>query len=365
MTIFFIILFVLHHSSAFCLTNSGIPHKLPTINKQTRFSTSSSFSGTSQNNNKSALIGRLQTLIKRNDEIIYDSNDRYITQEEIKQVISNLEKEYAVTKTDHDDISRFEPLIGYYNVSYVQSVKENDNPVGGKWTRNNNRVKRQLIHTRRTLQHILPVNTTGLMNRGDKRSVVAEAVNVISLDVFWKLIRLSVILRGDAKSLSKEERDEIQNKRKDVRSIQPTLSNLAVRAYFDPPRIIVGKSGRFFNFQIGPPSSVVLDTSYIDEKVRIGVGGTSGTRFVFKKCSEDDNDAKEFFSLLQRRPMNRSTLLAFLGCVIGVGVRSIMKGTVLSGGAITVMGLLATTAVAFSTGGIENDNGDNLKEAMK
>jgi hypothetical protein len=307
---------------------------------------------------------RLQTLIKRNDEI-YDSNDRYITREEIKQVISNLEKEYAVTKTDHNDISRFEPLIGYYNVSYVQSAKENDNPVGGKWTRNNSRIKRKLIHIRRTLQHILPVNTTGLMNRGHKHSVVAEAVNVISLDIFWKLIRLSVILRGDATSLSKEERDEIQNRRNDVNSIRPTLSNLAVRAYFDPPRIIIGKSGRFFNFQIGPPSSVVLDTSYIDEKVRIGVGGTSGTRFVFQKCSDDDNDAKEFFSLLRRRPMNRSTLLAFLGLVIGIGVRSAMKGTVWSGGAITVMGLLATTAVAFSTGGIEDDNGDDLKEEEK
>lgn len=351
MTTLFIILFILHTCKSFC-PSTGILRRLP--KKLNKLSLSSSFSGTQQTsqNDKCELIEKLHKLVRQKSE-----SHNFNGQEEMKQVITRLEKEYAVTKTDDNDDSRFEPLIGYYNVSYVQSAKENDNPVGGKWTRNNNRIKRQLIHTRRTLQHILPVNTTGLMNREYKESIVAEAVNIISLNAFWKLIRLTVILRGDAISLSQEDRNEIQKLAEDAksRSIRPTLSNLAVRAYFDPPRIIIGKTGRFFNFQIGPPTSVVLDTSYVDKSIKIGVGGNSGTRFVFKKCSDNDDGAKEFFGLLRRRPVNRSTLIVLLGFLSGLGVRFITKGSVWSGGAITVMGLLATTAVAFSNGGVEND----------
>lgn len=354
----FIVLLILQNCQSF-YPNIG------SVLSSSRLSLSSSSAQTAPTNNN--LIDKLQSLILQHDES-HDSDEKLKTREDLKQVISSLENEYADSKVENDDISRFDPLIGYYNVSYVQSAKENDNPVGGKWTRNNNRIKRQLVNTRRTLQHILPVNTTGFMRSRYQSSVVAEAVNVISLDVFWTLIRLTVILRGDAIYLSQGERYEIQKlgqDEKSSKSLRPTLSNLAVKAYFDPPRIIIGKTGKLLNFQIGPPTSVVLDTSYIDDKIRIGVGGTSGTRFVFTKCSENDHAPKEFFGLLRKKPVNRATLLVYLCFVCGFGVRSIFKGSVWFGGAVTAIGLLATTAVSLSTGGVEDDNKGDEKEQRK
>lgn len=61
------------------------------------------------------------------------------------------------------------------------------------------------------------------------------------------------------------------------RTITP-LTNLAVRAMFDPPRIYMGRRRRkrerggepcysYFPLQIGPSSSVVLDTTYCDSKI--------------------------------------------------------------------------------------------------
>jgi hypothetical protein len=75
---------------------------------------------------------------------------------------------------------------------------------------------------------------------------------VISLDAFFKLLRFNVILRGDAVILSVDERTSSK--------LVGKLSNLAVRAFFDPPRKILGKE-RWLNLELGPNTSVVLDTT--------------------------------------------------------------------------------------------------------
>ena len=91
---------------------------------------------------------------------------------------------------------------------------------------------------------------------------VAEAVNVVSLDALNGLLRIAVILRGDAVPLSSDELLELNSNR----TITP-LTNLAVRAYFDPPRIYFGKRKdinkySYLPLQLGPTSSVILDTTY-------------------------------------------------------------------------------------------------------
>jgi hypothetical protein len=253
-----------------------------------------------------------------------------------------------------DDPERFAPLVGLYNVSHTQTVRAQDNPVGGKWTRPNG-VAQKFLSTRRSLQHILPVNDTGRGGLfGQNRPVVGEAVNVISLDAFFGLLRVTVILRGDAIALTQEERTNTS------RVSQP-LSPWAVQALFDPPKIVFGKTGRI-NLNIGPKTSVFLDATYCDDLVRIGMGGTSGTRFVFGRCPDDDVEANEFRSLLLQPPVPKAKALVALGAILLSGFYTALAQSnrllrVVSGG-VALVSSMVFALVAFSSGGIERDGDD-------
>jgi hypothetical protein len=289
-------------------------------------------------------------LLSNGDEILDETTESQIKQS-IQTAADELDHIYIDNKDD-DNSKRFEPLLGLYNVSHVQTANKGDNPVGGKWTRKN-KLAQQIFSTRRTYQHLLPTNSTGLgasRETGDV-DVVAEAVNVISLDAFFKLVRLNIILRGDAVPLTVAERNSPKMAGK--------LSNLAVRAFFDAPRIVLGK-GRWLNLQLGPSTSVVLDTTYVDEKVRIGRGGTSGTRFIFFRCSSDeDEEAMEFQSLLQTRKMRTSKVLAVIGAFGVSGVwASLSRGSRVAAGVIGVISTLSALGIGFSTGGVEDDGMD-------
>lgn len=269
----------------------------------------------------------------------------------IGTIIDDLETTYKSPSDDSKD--RFQNLIGNYNVSYVKSIQAGDNPVGGKWTRSNG-IAQRILRTRRTLQHILPVNTTGIgasVSRNGE-TVVGEAVNVISLEALFGLVHLTVVLRGDAVPLTMEERTNA------TRVVQP-LTSQAVKALFDSPRIILGKTGRIFNINIGPDSLVLLDTNYCDDKIRIGMGGTSGTRFVFARCSEGDDEAEEYMKLLQRKPAKKKKALLVLGAIASTGAYgAVAKGARLIGGTLCVASVLFGTLIATASGGIEsNDRG--------
>lgn len=286
-------------------------------------------------------------LLNDDDEILNDERDQNICFS-IKSTSDELERIYAdKSNIQDDDVTRFEPLLGLYDVSYVQTANKGDNPVGGKWTRKN-KLAQQIFSTRRTLQHLVPTNSTGLVMR--KENVVAEAVNVISLDAFWKLLRLNIILRGDAVPVTLEERNSPK--------MAGNLSNLAVRAFFDAPRIILGK-GKWLNLQLGPNTSVVLDTTYVDETVRIGKGGTSGTRFIFFRCHNKDEEAMEFQSLLQTKKMRTSKVLGVIGAfgISGVWV-SLSRGSRVAAGVISFVSSLSALGICFSTGGVEDDDMD-------
>jgi len=249
------------------------------------------------------------------------------------------------TQDSDDSPGRFQKLLGLYDVVYTKVAVKGDNPVGGKWTRKNSLAQRFLT-TRRTFQHILLTNSTGLMTpRPDK--VVGEAVNVISLDALFGLLRCTVILRGDATALSKDQRQSTV--------VQP-LSSLAVRAWFDPPRIVFGKTGRFLNINLGRTSSVLLDTLYVDDKVRIGMGGRTGTRFVFVRTREEDEEANEFRKLLARKPLKKYKALSVLTAVAALGLSgAINQSMKLAGFSLAALAGLLASAVAFSSGGIERD----------
>ncbi len=279
------------------------------------------------------------------------SDDKSAVNERIETSMSKLENMNTLADRDDSDPNRFEPLLGLYDVTHVQTAKQGDNPVGGKWTRKN-KLTRQIFNIRRTFQHLLPTNSTGIGNLSvNGKEVVGEAVNVISLDALFKLIRLTVILRGDAVPLTKEQRGS--------KKLVGDLTNLTVRAFFDSPRITLGKRGRFFNICLGPPTSVVLDSTYADDTIRIGKGGSSGSRFIFTRCPKDDLEAQEFRHLLIRKPTGKPKLLLILGLMGASGLWTFFsKGYKLVGGIITLCAALSACAVSFSTGGVEDDRDD-------
>ena len=295
-----------------------------------------------------------RTIDEKNNEKQKDSSVR------IKSYIKQLEEEFeekersslyganhqSSGKNDSkskDNLSGvLERTYGYYDVLHVQPKEDNDkeNPVGGKWTRKNSKLPK-FFRTRRTFQHLIPTNTTGL-GRIRNETIVAEAINVISLDAFFGIVRMNVMLRGDAVLLTDQERKNMPSK----------LSPLAVRAYFDPPTICLG-CNRIISIQIGPKSSVVLDTSYVDdEALRIGKGGTSGTRFVFRRTT--DAEAKDCFAFLKLRPISAFRLCQFSASLSLAGLFMILKlQKRWFGYLLTILSSLTTVGLWFSTGGIE------------
>jgi hypothetical protein len=244
-----------------------------------------------------------------------------------------------------DDDTRFEPLLGLYDVSYIKSKTAKDNPVGGKWTRKNG-IAQKILKTRRTFQHILPANTTTFT----RPEAVGEAVNVVSLEALWGSVRLSVILRGDAVPLTQEERTNTTR-------VSQRLTTRAVKALFDAPRIVLGKRGRIVNINVGPKTSVLLDSTYVDDNLRIGMGGTSGTRFVFARCPDDDLEANEFRALLERKPAQKGKALIVLGAIASTGIYgATAKGLRVAGGAVGLISVLLGALIATSSGGIEDDD---------
>eukprot|EP01023_Acetabularia_acetabulum_P068625 TRINITY_DN9758_c1_g3_i3.p3 TRINITY_DN9758_c1_g3~~TRINITY_DN9758_c1_g3_i3.p3 ORF type:complete len:174 (-),score=21.77 TRINITY_DN9758_c1_g3_i3:277-798(-) len=66
-----------------------------------------------------------------------------------------------------------------------------------------------------------------------------------------------------------------------------------VKVIFDPPVICLLN---LFSFNIGPKSRVQLQTTYLDEQIRLGKGG-QGSLFVFKRGGEADNAEMESVGL--------------------------------------------------------------------
>jgi hypothetical protein len=308
-------------------------------------SRSSSFSLTSK---EGLLVEDLFHLVQEDTHTPSTTEESQDIDEKVSDILQQLEGSFVAPDEDEDpNRNRFDPLVGYYNVSYTLKAQQKDNPVGGKWTRTTG-IAQKFLRTRRTLQHILPTNTTGLVQ--DPKAV-AEAVNVIALEALFGLIRLTVILRGDAVPIADAPPSDSTNSNK---PLLPNLSNLAVRAYFDPPRIVFGKKGRLVNVNIGPTSSVVLDAPYFDSKVRVGLGGTSGTKFVFARCREDDEEAKEFLPLLQRKPVSKRKATMVLLSVAGTGIfGALRRGFQVTGSLAAVTSLLSLGLVLSSSGGIE------------
>lgn len=301
-------------------------------------------------------VRELLQSIKSEKENNDNNNDGSL--ERINVLVKDLEDSFTMEgSSSSSSSSRFEPLIGLYTVAKVLSKKRGENPVGGKWTRPNS-LTRKLFRSRTSFQHILPPTaTTAATTNTTTAVVVAQAINVISFEALCGVVRCTVMLRGDCTPLTRTEQTDL------------SLSCLAVRAHFDPPRIVFGRRGRVFNIQLGPRSSVILDATYNDGTVRIGKGGTSGTRFVFQRIKVDKSDAdaddalikeaNEFRALLARPPMRRSKQWSLLMTTLTLGMyQLIQRRNIVSGTVISLCSLCGCLILQRSTGGIEEDSDD-------
>ncbi len=261
-----------------------------------------------------AASSELFLLLSRNINVGNADQDRDV----LKSTVSALQTSFLNSNISNiESRSRFDPLVGLYEVRTVITVNPNYNPVGGKWMRSNG-LAQKLFRTRAAYQHLVPFNSTGQSSCLLPGEAVAEAINVVSLDALDGLLRITVILCGDAVPLSIEERFQMNANR----TIAP-LTNLAVRAVFDQPRIFLGSRWgenkySYLPLNIGPVSSVVLDTTYCDRLVRIGRGGTSGTGFLF--VSTNAEEESEYAALMSIPTAKRRSAIGKMGMIMAASL---------------------------------------------
>ena len=346
---------------------------------------------TDANRDMADVVNELMDLVGKKE-----ASDQTNNESEIRDLMTNLSsKANDFTLDDKSPSSLFDPLVGYYNVSYTLTSRPNDNPVGGKWTRG-------LWTVKRTMQHILPPVTPAktIAEQGQGSSInqysesiaskaVAQVVNAIRLELLWGFVGIWVLLRGDAVPLKldlasiKSSDDEVKRngskRKKPPPKLLPDLSDRTVKAYFDRPRIGVslriGKNSPKFLKRVltlGPTSAVVLDTPYADSRVRLGKGGTSGSQFVFTRLPQSDVEARDGWKwVLEESSKSVGRSLTKMSLVLRLGVLGLAVG-ILSGivqqrwtrvlaGAYAVVSGISILGLARSTGGIETD-GDTYME---
>ncbi len=334
------------------------------------------------------IVEKLLDLVEKKED-----KKESLDENEIPELITKLSSNAADYVLDENSSpSLFEPLVGYYNVSYTLTSRPNDNPVGGKWTRG-------LWTVKRTMQHVLP--PLPVTESNDKESgtsdqsssiaskSVAQVLNAIRLELLWGFVNIWVLLRGDAVPLkldpaSAESSDAVQDdvvkKKKSPRKLLPNLSDRTVKAYFDRPRIGLSLQRSRKNSKpllkrvltLGPTSAVVLDTPYSDGRIRLGKGGTSGSQFVFRRLPDTDVEAIEEWkwviedgnnnvgqSLTKRALVLR---LGVLGVALGILSRVLQQRWVkVLATAYGIVSCISIFGLLRSTGGIETEGDTYMK----
>lgn len=182
-----------------------------------------------------------------------------------------------------------ENIYGNYNVSYVSmGKKQYGQPAGGRF--------------RTGLGRFL-FQTTGLFQSVLQPDIV---VNKVDLKIFG-FIPCYVGLRGRLVSVAGLTEDDEAASKGDMKD--------TVKVFFDPPVL-----GLPFGIcaRIGPKSSVVLKTTYVDERVRIGKG-SRGSLFVFTRGYDADNAGMDAVGLEKTSAVGKAILAVCLGGMIASG----------------------------------------------
>ena len=111
---------------------------------------------------------------------------------------------------------------------------------------------------------------------------------------------------------------------------------------------------------LGPTSSVVLDTPYVDDRVRLGKGGTSGSQFVFARVPQSDKEATDGWRWVTETSLSTLNKTGIMIRIALTGIASCLAYTMVQHTVVKrVAGVYAIASgvilawLASSTGGIE------------
>lgn len=268
-------------------------------------------------------------------------------------------------------------LFGNYAVSYAGAgSQQRGAPAGGSYE---GTLGKLIFESTGLFQHLIYPSDEERSN-GD-----VVVVNQVSGRLL-SLIPMHVVLYGIARFLDADERAVAMQSCKSEQA-GVSLSEKAVEAVFEPPRIMVcfgGVMAKILSlfgfdltkrnnaglkstidaldtvFQIGPSSSVVLDTPYCTTTLRSGLGAR-GSEFVFRKLHLHDREeysrSEMWRAVMDKAPVSlRSVAIAmsFSGAYFGFVGRRLL-GLILS---------VAGVILGFWKGGIVDDDSDVTVAAM-
>jgi hypothetical protein len=217
-----------------------------------------------------------------------------------------------------------DPMVfGNYNVSYVSmGSRQYGQPAGGRF---------------RTGLGKLLFRTTGLYQSVIQPNVVT---NKIEFKVFG-FIPCSVGLRGTLRSIPEKKGGE-------------DCADTA-KVFFEPP-VLTLPFGIHTSF--GPESNVVLKTTYVDDRVRLGKG-SRGSLFVFTRGGESENAGMDLVGLQKIQALGKVLIsLAVVGMFSGGAALSYYyyANPLIGGLGMLLMFLSVGLGFGFWRGGIFDDS---------
>ena len=284
-----------------------------------------------------------------------------VTPEQRRATDLNIARLEAVGATQTPNALNNPNIFGDYDVSYVSAGGEQvGNPAGGRF--------------RGGLGAAL-FRTTGLEQNLYEPDVV---VNRVAFLVFG-LIPGEVVLEGTFAPVEKEEEtaaeaaaaraateadlEKMSAKEKragrsaiyrDAENQKYAGDGMTVRAAFDPPRITLGGLPAF---SVGPKSSVVLSTTYLDQDVRLGKG-SRGSLFVFARKTAEQAERDR-----ARWRVGGFGVVVMLACTVALlffAVKRFRAGGTTELAVATAAAVIASAAVALvmRQGGIVAEDAD-------
>merc|ERR1711862_1076945 len=118
---------------------------------------------------------------------------------------------------------------------------------------------------------------------------------------------------------------------------------------------------------LGPTSSVILDSPYVDHRIRLGRGGVSGSQFIFCRVAEDDTEAKDEWRwllvnkikegsasyLTKKKLMIRVAVFGTLFALVSNLFPQLPRWSKLVTGPSSIISCISFLWLMLSTGGIE------------
>ena len=278
-----------------------------------------------------SLRDRVLKLVEDTDRGVDATRDR---KREIATAIESLRTE---VDADGDDasVSSYlddERIFGNYDVAYTASGDDYyGEPAGGRFR---GALGRRLFKTTTVRQALYEPN------------IVVNEVTFMLLGFLSGRVSLAgtfSLWQGD--SVNKGDGDRVAER--DTRN--------TVRAYFEQPELELGR----VKMRIGPKSTVVLSTTYLDDKLRLGVGGR-GSLFVFRRINNDRTRPERSSPQTQASSSSSVGRWAAIAAVAGflAAAKAMSTSVAITAGGLLVL-LLLCAALVMRNGGIIGTGGRN------